>query len=535
MRKLVLGIVCLLMIPALALGAGRLGTISGSVLDSSGRPVVGAFVNMVATGPATVDRMILTDSKGAFSFENLVAGEYLVQVTMPRFAASNKERIQLANGGSATLRFNLQTVEEVARRAASRDAKQSQDIIWTLRSSRGTQSVLRYTDVDATPLYRRLLPDYSGYIQFYSKSDPRAGIGAGTKGSRFAVTLAMPNDAKVTFSGQYNESPLEPKGASALYEFSPTDGHQSQISMNMRQGIVLDDAFSAEELKELQVKYSDKFKLANSIIAEQGMEIGHAEGLSSNNYIRPKGSLSWVANERTVFTAAVNTQAPRQEDDPVRGREYFEQVNLPPVYEHYLHTEIGVSRFLDDATKVSAGVFQDRSNYRALFVSAPDGRQGLLIFNGRTTPSQGLRVFMNREFYGFEAGLGYTVANGAALSPKASTISEMREQISNRQFHVVTARLKTGIEVTNTELTAVYRWISKYAAGPIDPYQGTLEYNDPTLSISVAQTLPTFGTFPGKVQAIFDARNLFEQSFGASRAQLAHSPRFVKGGINIKF
>src|SRR5205814_767781 len=153
---------------------------------------------------------------------------------------------------------------------------------------------------------------------------------------------------------------------------------------------------------------------------------------------------------------------------------------------------------------------------------------GLLVFDGKGTPSQGMRLFVNREFYGFEAGLGYTVANGAALNPQfspTSTVDEIRHGISSRQFQVVTARLKTDFDLTNTELTAVYRWISRDAAGPIDPYQGTLEYNDPTLSISVAQTLPTFGTFPGKVQAIFDARNLFEQPVGPSRTQLAHSPR----------
>jgi hypothetical protein len=232
---------------------------------------------------------------------------------------------------------------------------------------------------------------------------------------------------------------------------------------------------------------------------------------------------------------AVSTQAPGQADDPVRGRDYFEQVNLPPSYEHYLHTEIGASRFLDEATKVSMALFEDRANYRAMFVTAPDGRRGLLVFDGKTTPSQGMRLFVNREFYGFEAGLGYTVANGPGLNPRSSSLDEIRQQISNRQFQVVTARVKTDFDLTNTELTAVYRWISNYSAGAIDPYQGATEYNDPTLSISVAQTLPTFGAFPGKVQAIFDARNLFEQPFGSSKTQLAHSPRFVKGGINIRF
>ena len=152
----------------------------------------------------------------------------------------------------------------------------------------------------------------------------------------------------------------------------------------------------------------------------------------------------------------------------------------------------------------------------------------------RTIP-QGVRLFLNREFSGFETGFGYTVASGPAFSPFATTLEEVRNQISTRQFHVVTARIKTDFSLTNTQLIAVYRWVSKYAAGMIDPYQQSAEYNDPTLSISITQNLPTFGAIPAKVQAIFDARNLFEQPFGSSRTQLAVSPRYVKGGINIRF
>jgi hypothetical protein len=100
---------------------------------------------------------------------------------------------------------------------------------------------------------------------------------------------------------------------------------------------------------------------------------------------------------------------------------------------------------------------------------------------------------------------------------------------------VFTARLKTDFDLTNTQFIAVYRWVSKYAAGAIDPYQQSAEFSDPTLSISITQNLPTFGAIPAKVQAIFDARNLFEQPFGSSKSQLALSPRYVKGGINIRF
>ncbi|MBI4473361.1 MAG: hypothetical protein HY646_11885, partial [Acidobacteria bacterium] len=66
-------------------------------------------------------------------------------------------------------------------------------------------------------------------------------------------------------------------------------------------------------------------------------------------------------------------------------------------------------------------------------------------------------------------------------------------------------------------------------------YQRQFEYNDPTLRLSNAQNLPTRRIFPGKVQAILDARNLFEHSFGPQNIQIAQYPRLLKGGINIKF
>src|SRR4030095_8342467 len=322
---------------------------------------------------------------------------------------------------------------------------------------------------------------------------------------------------KVTVSGQYNESPLEPKGASPLYEFEPLEGHQTRIGLDVRQGIILDDVFAAEELKQIQASYSDKFSLTETLQAEQGAEFVHAEGRSNTNYIRPRGSISWIPDQNTVLHVAVSTQAPGRPDDPVRGREYFEQVNLPPSFERYLHSEVGVSRFLDDATKVSAAMFQDRSDYRALFVTSTDGRHGLLILDGKDNPSQGVRLFINREFNGFETGFGYTVAAGPAISPYAYTLEQVRSRVSQKQFHVVTARIKTDFALTNTQLIAVYRWVSRYAAGPIDPYQQTAEFNDPTLSISITQNLPTFGAIPAKVQAIFDDRNLLEQPFGSSR------------------
>jgi hypothetical protein len=111
----------------------------------------------------------------------------------------------------------------------------------------------------------------------------------------------------------------------------------------------------------------------------------------------------------------------------------------------------------------------------------------------------------------------------------------MQNQLVRRRFQSVAARFKADVDATQTEITAVYRWTTAFSVSHLDPYQQIIEYNDPTLSLSIAQNLPTWRMFPGKVQAILDARNLLDQGFGASRSQAGQYPRLVKGGINIKF
>jgi len=143
-------------------------------------------------------------------------------------------------------------------------------------------------------------------------------------------------------------------------------------------------------------------------------------------------------------------------------------------------------------------------------------------------------MHLNRRFRSFEAGFGYTTVTGIGIKNPAA-LEEIRNQLEQRRFHVVAARFKADLDATQTEITAVYRWVSDFSASRIDPYQRLVEYNDPTLSVSIAQNLPTMRMFPAKLQAIVDARNLFEQSFGPQHTQIAQYPRLVKGGINIKF
>lgn len=202
-RKAIFGLLAALMLPVAGLTAD-LGVIRGQVRDSSGTPLVGAVV-IIAAAPHTTERMAFTDSRGFFRVPNLFAGQYSVRVSMPTFLPAFKDSVLLSNGGTAILTINLQNALDVVRRAMSRDQLSPEDIVWTLRSSRSTQPILRFADdgrqLQEEASYPDPDSDYSGYVQLYSKSvETSAGTSEGV-GSQFSVTMPLDPTSKVIVAG----------------------------------------------------------------------------------------------------------------------------------------------------------------------------------------------------------------------------------------------------------------------------------------------------------------------------------------------
>jgi hypothetical protein len=519
-----------------AKASGTFAAISGHVRDSSGAAVTGALVVVVAANPVMPERLAWSDKRGAFLVPNLFAGEYSVKVTMPRFLPALKNGIQVNAGGNAFLVVNLQNALDVVARAAGRTRVQPDDIVWTLRSARASQPPLRLVDSKGPEVASRTQPDYTGYVQLYSKTvETSSGVEEGV-GSQFSVTMPLDDRSRVTFAGQYSEIPTQPRGFGANYEFRPADRHKSNIGVNVRQGALVGDPLN-NGLREIQIQYGENFQWSDHLVVNYGAEVGRADAVTDRSYLRPRLAVSWVPDARTTFTVDATSQAPSSPDDPIRGKDYFDRTAyIPPAMERYAHTEIVLSRVFSDNLEASAAMFRDRTDTQALFVNSGDGRQGILILDSSHAPSEGFRFHLNREFKGFQAGLGYTTTTGLAFTGKQSvSLRDVHADLAKERFHMLTARVRAEIDSTQTEVTAVYRWISDFSATRLDPYQRTVEYNDPSLSLSLAQNLPTWRMFPGKVQAIVDARNLFEQSYSSRNMQVAQYPRLVKGGINIKF
>src|SRR4030095_1174122 len=115
MRRLTVAIVGLLMLPVWCFAGKDFATLAGTVQDSTGRFMSGALVSV--TGTTGMDRMALTDIRGAFSFESILPGEYLVQVTMPRFSPTQKEKVRVEAGARVNMKFTLVSIAAALQRS----------------------------------------------------------------------------------------------------------------------------------------------------------------------------------------------------------------------------------------------------------------------------------------------------------------------------------------------------------------------------------------------------------------------------------
>ncbi len=530
-------LVCGMLSMGNALAEDGPASLRGRVQDSTGAPLIGALIAVQYEDAFFRERLVFSDRSGVFSVPNLLAGNYSLKVTKPRFLPAVAAGITLTEGTNAVLTISLQTAMEIIRRGIRRGSLE--EMKWVLRSAPSTRPILRMVEddtdeveVDATVAAL----ESSGYFQLYSKSINSPEGPTDSVGSQFAFSLPLALGSQVTFTGQYTEASNQPRGFGATYEFSPGENHKSFLAVNMRQGALFNAGQAGAATREVKVQYGEQLQWSDHLVFTYGADIGRADGITSNNYLRPELGAAWVPEARTTLKVLYSRRAPADTDDPIRGREYFDRtVYIPPELESYSHSEIGATHILSEFLRVSAAAFRDEAGTQAFLVDAENGRRAIMMFDGDAATTTGVRMHADRSFRGFEAGVGYTYASARGFDQDVVSPEELRRDAVRRNFHVVTARVKTDIDLTQTAVTAVYRWNSGFSLAAVDPYQRFAEYNDPTLSITIAQDLPSWKIFPGRFQAVVDARNLFEPSFGSRRTIHAQYPRLLKGGIHIKF
>jgi Ca-activated chloride channel family protein len=112
-------VVCLLGFTLVPRAQTSIGTVSGTVKDSSGTPLPGANVRISRNGGSTQSRV--TDTKGSFTFLRVPAADYDLTATLSNFAPFTV-RVSVRAGGTASVAVVL-TPGTVAEKAARDNAQ----------------------------------------------------------------------------------------------------------------------------------------------------------------------------------------------------------------------------------------------------------------------------------------------------------------------------------------------------------------------------------------------------------------------------
>jgi iron complex outermembrane recepter protein len=115
------------------------GTVSGQVLTSTGQPAAGAEIHLV-----DLRRRVAADATGAFRFENVPAGEYVVQAESPRHGLSvTRVTVEPGKDASLEMTLDLATHQELIVVTARAGAQALSDVAQPVTSLTGADLTLR--------------------------------------------------------------------------------------------------------------------------------------------------------------------------------------------------------------------------------------------------------------------------------------------------------------------------------------------------------------------------------------------------------
>jgi len=164
------------------LHAQQTGTISGTVLDQSAKPISAAVVELTSES-AGDHRSTTTDTEGKFSVPDLPAGTYIIRVSAPGFALATRPNGHLSAGATLDVPITM-SVESV-----SSEITVSESIFLaavTAPSGNSLDAVSAKTEISSDFIKDFMSPvaDYSEYVNYapgtFSLNPNGIGLGQGS-------------------------------------------------------------------------------------------------------------------------------------------------------------------------------------------------------------------------------------------------------------------------------------------------------------------------------------------------------------------
>ncbi len=549
-------VIVALSLPAWA--GDRPAAISGFVRDASGRPQIGAVVEIAGTAAKILT--VFTDSDGFYTVSNLLPGSYSIKAYVPSFLPALREKVGLRAGTHIFVDITVRTLLEDIRRAPLRGAADDDDWKWTLRSV-ANRPVLRIFDDPATVGGEQQTHDLKASLSFLAGS-AAGGYGSGSDMSTgFSVERSIFSASRVGFSGHvgYGDS-LPSAFLRAMYSHRLPDGSGPSMALTMRRFAPSDPNLHYAALQALALNAGDDFSLGDVVELKFGSELQTIQFLGHVNAFRPYGSLDVHTSPNTVIeydyaTSLPNTRAEKGFDsapaDLSEADPRVSMTNFTTRLERAHHQELSVARRLGN-NSLQMAFFSDRVANTALIGTGevstaggfllPDLYSGTFTYTGDTLDARGLRVVLERKFCSdLTATLDYAYGGVLDLTKPDVEIQNAQPWITTQSRHALAAKFKGTIPRTHTNWIASYRWVNGPALTPVDMFNASPGQSDPYLNLFIRQRIPTLGFLPTHMEMLVDLRNLLAQGYvpvvgqDGQTVYLVQAARSVRGGVTITF
>jgi hypothetical protein len=571
MRYRVLTICLLLMVGANCAFGLELGSVSGVIHESSGRPAVGFSVAIRSVGSVLpLERKTISDLKGRFEFMSLFPGAYTLDIfTTNPWNIVSKDLI-IAPGKNDSLVIHLSDIVTMtfkSTRGNGEAADTIEDSKWVLRTSRSTRPILRLCEapdsvtlVENTGLNNGAFPfPFRGILEISSSSDSSDSSRLGDPfNSSFALASVLSPHIRLLMAGGLGMSGANQTSIRSEINYKPNDRHSATLALGLRhfelpmwerprplQGPV---SFAGGNTNPtptqnlwISLDLQDRYKLSDGIEVMGGAAFDHIESVRSRNIVRPRmGLIATVLPDTTVRLLAMNTSTERSKTFDLPDGS---SITLPSTARMTLspdaaraesvnHFELSVERKLDDETRLIVSFYQDQYKDRSLFLTNMDAvNVGSSVERGYSLTVQA------RPASKIGLALGYAYAGSLE---EVSLAREGPQALRTRYFHVLTGSVGYRLPKTQTQIDTVYRRILGTPVTLVDSFQTSYYAPEAGFNLLITQPLPNFTALPGQLEAQADFRNLFGESICPPNSALpvaffSQQAREIRGGLSIKF
>lgn len=556
--------------------SARPGTITGSVRDNQGRPLVGAIISLLrdAAGEELV-RRTHSDRDGSFAVRT-APGRYILRVVAEGFTTAAFTNVEVGASAELTYRFDL--IPAGQGRTAPEQANNRNDSRHILRSAHGRRSIFQADehDTDLEMALERIEQEASareaseeiaardtrnsgrvrGLVETYYVASSGEFAATPHAGVNFALVAPVGANLDLVVAGQTGTGDAPQRlETTARARF----GAQHRVSIGVaaarlpirrgagRMNLALQENDSITEsdsvipsreaarrghLAQISMRATEEWTLPRGVVVVLGFDYARFLGAGDEDAFAPRFGVQFDMNARTRLRAAYapagSVEETRTEAIGVEnGAVSFSEPTVQPIVfdgeratmERSRRMEFGIERVLDNRSSIEATVFLDTTDGRGVgLLSLPvssfanDGTASVIEQQGA---ARGVRVvYARRLTSAVNVSAGYSFGRGQRLAPVIDLTSIEPDEIFESGFFQTAAAQVDADVREGTRVRAVLRFSSRATVFAIDPFAGRLAIYDPSLSFLVTQELPTFG-LPVRAEAVLDARNLLDTSASA--------------------